>query len=286
MSDELAPGALFSLEGRVAVVTGAARGNGLGIARALGAAGASVLLVDVNPAVVAAAESIRPSGGRGDGGDASAAPRASSGSSDTSAAPRTLGLALDVTDADAPDRILQAVRALPGRLAVLVNNAGISRGGGDPLDVPDEIWEATLAVNLTAPFRLTRALARAMAEGGGGSVINVTSLNAERAFPGNPAYVASKGGLRMLTKSFALDLAPRGIRVNAIGPGYFSTEMNAASWADPERRAARAARTMLGRWGDPERDLAGAVVFLASDASAYVTGQDLYVDGGWMGKGL
>src|SRR5262245_57551582 len=117
------------------------------------------------------------------------------------------------------------------------------------------------------------------------SIVFVTSINSVLGFPGNPAYVAAKGGLRQLTKALALDLGSRGIRVNALAPGYIRTFMTESSYANTEQRAARTARTMLGRWGEPS-DLVGAAIFLLSDASNYVTGQDLFVDGGWTAKGL
>ena len=120
---------------------------------------------------------------------------------------------------------------------------------------------------------------------GQGSIINITSLNAELAFPDNPAYVAFKGGLKQLTKALALDLGSSGIRVNSIGPGYIRTEMTSRSWANQPARQLRAERSVLKRWGEPT-DLAGAVIYLASDASSFVTGQDVYVDGGWLIKGL
>jgi NAD(P)-dependent dehydrogenase (short-subunit alcohol dehydrogenase family) len=119
----------------------------------------------------------------------------------------------------------------------------------------------------------------------GGSIINITSIGAELGFPDNPAYVAAKGALKQLTRSLALDLGSFGIRVNNIGPGYFRTDMTNGSWNDPQLKEDRTRRTILGRWGQPE-DLAGAVIFLASDASRYITGQDLYMDGGWLAKGL
>jgi gluconate 5-dehydrogenase len=156
---------------------------------------------------------------------------------------------------------------------------------GSFLDYPSESWDLTYRVNLKAPFVLGQRLTPLLARVGDGVIVNVTSINAEMAFPGNPAYVAFKGALRQLTKAMALDLAPLGIRVNAIGPGYIRTAMTRGSWDDHEKRADREQRTMLGRWGKPE-DLAGTVVFLASSASAYITGQDVYVDGGWLAKGL
>ena len=124
-----------------------------------------------------------------------------------------------------------------------------------------------------------------MKDQGGGSIINITSIGAELGFPNNPAYIAAKGALKQLTRSLALDLGSFGIRVNNIGPGYFRTDMTKGSWNDPQLEEDRIRRTILGRWGEPD-DLAGAAIFLASEASRYITGQDLYVDGGWLAKGL
>jgi gluconate 5-dehydrogenase len=137
---------------------------------------------------------------------------------------------------------------------------------------------------------LGQAIAAALLRAGAtvvlsGSTFNITSIGAELGFPNNPAYVAAKGALKQLTKSMAFDLGSFGVRVNNLGPGYFRTDMANLSYNDPEKREARASRTLLGRWGEPE-DLAGAVIFLASDASRYMTGQDLYIDGGWLAKGL
>ena len=252
---------LFGLRGKIAVVTGASRGLGRAIAEALARAGASVILVSANPERL---------------DEASAALQAA-GLSATSHC-------CDLADKAQISALIDAVRTNPGRVDILVNAAGITEGHA-LFEYPDEVWERTLQVNLTAAFQLARGLAPLMVAQQSGSIINVTSLNAERGFPGNPAYVASKGALKQLSKSLAVDLAPYGIRVNTIGPGYFHTDMNSRSWNDPERREQRSSRTLLGRWGEPE-DLAGAVIFLASAASAYVTGQDLYVDGGWLTKGL
>ena len=124
-----------------------------------------------------------------------------------------------------------------------------------------------------------------MKKNSGGSIINVTGLAAEQGFPNNPAYVAFKGALKQLTKAAAHDLGTFGIRVNNIGPGYILTDMTTKSWSDPLSHKEKAQRTLLGRWGQPE-DLMGVVIFLASDASSYITGQDIYVDGGWLAKGL
>lgn len=245
---------LFSLRGKVALVTGASRGIGAALADGLAEAGASVVGVARSPA-----------------------PRVPfRGPVRYVAADVAAGL----------DAVIAEIVAEHGRLDVLVNAAGISVSAA-----PDQAlaaFDTTLDVNLRAAYAACLAAAPHMAargEEGGGSIVNVTSINSLVGFPGNPGYVAAKGGLRLLTKALAVDLGPRGIRVNALAPGYIHTDMTAASFADPERRAARARHTCLGRWGEVE-DLVGAAIFLASDASRYMTGQDLVIDGGWTAKGL
>jgi NAD(P)-dependent dehydrogenase (short-subunit alcohol dehydrogenase family) len=251
---------LFSLDGRVAIVTGAARGNGRAIATALARAGAHVLLVDILADELAkTSESLQ-------------AARLSVSS-----------YCCDLTASGEPAAVVKRAADMLSRVDVLVNNAGVTFGQ-DPLGYPDDLWKKTHDLNLKVPFDLSRAAIPAMLATGSGSIINVTSLNAELGFPGNPAYVAFKGALKQLTKALAIDFGPA-IRVNAIGPGYFRTDMTSRSWANEKMRSERSARTILQRWGEPD-DLAGAVIFLASDASAYITGIDLYVDGGWLAKGL
>jgi len=252
---------LFSLRGKVAIVTGAARGNGKAIAEALLKAGATVALVDVN----------------GEGVNSSAAEFRNQ-NLDAHAH------RCDLADPSAIERLVTEIVSSRKSIDILVNNAGVTFSH-PLLEYPDDAWEQTYRVNLRAVFLLSRAVGKVMVKGGAGSIINITSLNAEMAFPANPAYMACKGGVRQLTKSLALDLGPHGIRANNVGPGYFVTDMTKGSWNDPERRRQRTEHTVLGRWGDP-RDLAGAVIFLASDASSYLTGQDIYVDGGWLIKGL
>ena len=171
------------------------------------------------------------------------------------------------------------------KIDILVNNAGVSFGDQSFETYSSENWERTYQVNLKAPFELIQMVTESMKKEGLGSIINITSLNAELAFPGNPAYIASKGGLRQLTKSAAYDLAKYGIRANNIAPGYMRTAMTEKSYNDPKMHTDRKNRTLLGRWGTSE-DLVGAAIFLASDASSYITGQDIYVDGGWSIKGL
>jgi NAD(P)-dependent dehydrogenase (short-subunit alcohol dehydrogenase family) len=242
--------ALFSLSGRVALVTGASRGIGAALAHGLAGAGADVLGV---------ARSAAPQG---------------------EAPPQVRYLAADVTT-DMP-KAVDAVMAAFGRLDILVNAAGISlpaEAEGQSLAAFDE----TIGVNLRAAYAACRAAAPHMTSGG--SIINVASIGGLTGFPANPGYVASKGGLRLLTKALAVDYGPRGVRVNTLVPGYIHTDMTAASFADPERHAQRARHTCLGRWGEVD-DLVGAAVFLASGASRYMTGQDLVIDGGWTAKGL
>tara|TARA_Y100000590_G_scaffold468405_1_gene651061 strand:+ start:599 stop:1333 length:735 start_codon:yes stop_codon:yes gene_type:complete len=168
---------------------------------------------------------------------------------------------------------------------VLVNNAGItiSNPSEDYL-IPD--WQATIDVNLSSTFVISQLAGRRMIlQGLGGSIINVTSIGSAQGFPNNPAYCASKGGIRQLTKSLAYDWGEYGIRVNNLVPGYTNTPMNKKSWNDQELRKKRSDHTMLKKWAEPE-DMIGPAIFLASDASKYVTGSDLYVDGGWNAKGI
>ena len=168
-----------------------------------------------------------------------------------------------------------------GKIDGLINCAGITRGN-NVFDYDDEDWENTYQVNLKAPFELSREVARYM-KNSGGSIINITSLNSELGFPNNPAYVAMKGGLKQLTKSLAVDLGKYNIRVNNVGPGYIKTNMTKQGWENNRKEIED--RTILGRWGEPE-DLVGTIVFLLSSASSYITGQDIYVDGGYLTKGL
>ena len=252
---------LFSLQGKVAVVTGATRGLGQAIADALLRAGATVILVGSNRQRL----------------DETAAAFSGEGLP-------AFGFRCDLSNPREIDGLVMYVTEQHQRIDVLVNNAGVTFSH-EVLNYPDESWQKTFQVNLDAPFLLSKRFAAMMKDQGGGSIVNITSIGAELGFPNNPAYAAAKGALKQLTKSLALDLGPFGIRVNNIGPGYFRTDMTNASWNDPQLKEDRNRRTILGRWGEPD-DLAGAVIFLASEASRYITGQDLYVDGGWLAKGL
>ncbi|MEO2048273.1 MAG: glucose 1-dehydrogenase [Pirellulales bacterium] len=252
---------MFSLEGKVAVVTGASRGLGLAMAEGLLRAGASVILVGSNEQRLEQATNAFTEQGLS-----------------------ASYFQCDLSDATQTADLAETIAKEQSRIDILVNNAGVTLPH-DALDYPEEAWRKTFAVNLDAPFQLSKQFASMMKDQGGGSIINITSIAAELGLPNNPAYIAAKGALKQLTKSMAYDLGKFNIRVNNIGPGYFKTDMSTGSWNDPQLREDRTRRTLLGRWGEPG-DLAGAIIFLASNASQYITGQDFYVDGGWLAKGL
>ncbi len=242
------------LDGKRALITGAGSGIGEGIARAMAAAGAQVIVVDVN---AAGAERVA----REIGAAASAYP-------------------LDVTDRAACDVLAAAVRHSHGAISVLVNNAGIIRRG--KVDAPEarRDWDATLAVNLDGPYNLTTAFLDQLKETQG-AVINIGSIQSFVALPNSAAYTTSKGGVRALTKALAIELSPLGIRVNAIGPGMIATPLNAKARENPDYMKSFQGRIPLGRLGTPD-DIAGPAVFLASDMARYVTGVTLPVDGGFL----
>jgi NAD(P)-dependent dehydrogenase (short-subunit alcohol dehydrogenase family) len=246
---------LFSLAGKAAIVTGGTRGIGAAIAEALHGAGARVLAVGRN----APAKAID-------------------------------GIAYaqcDVRNDDAFRSACDAFAKQPGRLDVLVNAAGVTLAAGDTTDqmAAFAAFDLTLDGNLRAVYRCCATAIPHMKRAGGGSIINITSINSVLGFPDNPGYVAAKGGLRMLTKALARDLAASNIRVNNIAPGYIRTAMTEVSYADPAKNAERCARMMIPRYGEPH-EIGGAAVYLASPAASYVTGIDLFVDGGWTAKGL
>ena len=191
----------------------------------------------------------------------------------------------DITNKTQFQKICKNILKVNGKIDVLINNAGITLPNNSSKDYPLENWKKTIDVNLTGAFVCSQIIANIMKKQFTGSIINITSINAELGFPNNPAYVASKGGLRMLTRSLAKDFGKYGVRVNNLGPGYIITEMTKNSYHNKKSRMIRKKHTLLGRWGDVT-DLVGPCIFLASDASGYVTGQDIYVDGGWLANGL
>ncbi|CAE6486987.1 glucose 1-dehydrogenase [Candidatus Nitrosotenuis uzonensis] len=252
---------LFSLEGKVAIVTGGARGNGKAIAESLLKAGASVIIIDMLKQELHRCVSAFKKQHL-----------------------RATAYNCDLTNFETIKEIKQFVEKKFGRIDILVNNAGITLP--EPIFTYDEQkWESTHQINLKTPFFLSQEIAKIMKKQKSGVIINITSLNSEVAFPDNPAYVSFKGGLKQLTKSLALDLGKYNIRVNNVGPGYFITKMTQKSWKNHVQRKKIRDKTILGRWGMP-RDLSGLIVFLASDSSSYITGQDIYVDGGWLSKGI
>lgn len=170
-------------------------------------------------------------------------------------------------------------------IQILINCAGYTFGSPSEAYLYEK-WNKTLNINLTAPFLLSQLFARNLiTQEKEGSIVNITSIGAEFGFPQNPAYVASKGGLKQLTKGLAYDWAKYGIRVNNVGPGYTQTKMTQESWNNEETRKMRSDHTLLKRWAKPD-DIVGTVLFLSSDLAEYITGQDVYVDGGWTVKGL
>ena len=245
----------FRLDGRLALVTGSSTGIGLALARGLGQAGAPLVLNGRDEARLARA----------------------------AAALRSEGLAVhsrafDATDAAAVQAAVASIEADIGPIEILVNNAGITRRAPFQ-ELSEADWRAVMDTNVDGPFHVGQAVARRMIPRGRGTIINICSIMSELGRPGTSVYTTSKGALKMLTKAMAIDLAPHGIRVNAIGPGYFATELTAPLVADEKFSAWLIGRTPMRRWGRVE-ELAPAAVFLASDAACFVNGHVLYVDGG------
>ena len=242
---------LFGLADKRVLVTGASRGLGLAFSKALASAGAHVVLAGRSDApLLEAAEGLRA-----DGADVS-------------------HVILDVTDTAS----VEAAVRKAGAVDILVNNAGIQHRG--PLEeFSDDDWRRLMSTNVDGVFRTSRAVVKGMIARGKGAIINVSSVQSLLARPSIGPYAASKGAVGMLTKSMAGEWSQYGVRVNALAPGYFNTDLNAALVSDADFSKWLSGRTPMRRWGEVT-ELAGALVFLASDAASFVTGQTLFVDGG------
>jgi 2-deoxy-D-gluconate 3-dehydrogenase len=248
----------FKLDGKVAIVTGGGRGLGQGMAQGLAEAGADVFLVDLS--VAAETQTMIRAMGR-----------------------KCESLAADLSSPAAAETIVGTCREKLGRVDILVNNAGIIRRA-PVLEFSEKDWDDVINVNLRAVFFLCQAAAKIMVkQGQGGKIINIASM---MSFQGGiliPSYTASKSGVMGLTRLLANELAQHGININAIAPGYMATDNTAPLRADKDRSKAILDRIPAGRWGTPE-DLQGVVVFLASEASAYLNGYTIAVDGGWLAR--
>ncbi|MDH4390771.1 MAG: 2-dehydro-3-deoxy-D-gluconate 5-dehydrogenase KduD [Aquabacterium sp.] len=248
----------FALVGKVAIVSGCDTGLGQGMARALAQAGADIVGVNLSAPV------------------------------DTAAQVRTLGrqfldLRANLSDTACIDGLVRDAKALAGHVDILVNNAGIIRRD-DAIKFSEKDWDDVMNLNLKSVFFFSQAVARQfIAQGGGGKIINVASMLSFQGGVRVPSYTASKSGVMGITRLMANEWASQRINVNAIAPGYMATNNTAPLRADAERSAAILERIPAGRWGQPD-DLAGPVVFLASQASDYVNGYTVAVDGGWLAR--
>lgn len=254
----LRPGTLFGLEGKVAMVTGAGGGIGAWLSAGLAAAGATVVLADhPNSSTAEVAATIEAAGGE------------------------TSELACDLLEEDAPEWAVAAAIGRHGRLDILVNNAGMNRRERI-FAVSRQSWDMIAALNLRVPYELSRAAAKAMAERGeGGAIVHIGSLNNAIGLEGVSVYGAHKAALCQLAKSMAVEWARYRIRVNAICPGFMLTPLSKPLWNDPVRGAWITERSPLRRPGYPE-ELVGCLLLLASGAGSFITGQTVYVDGGWL----
>jgi NAD(P)-dependent dehydrogenase (short-subunit alcohol dehydrogenase family) len=242
------------LQDKIAVITGAAQGIGLGIAQRFAAEGARVMMLDVNEDVGLRA------------------------AADISGAKF---FCTDVSDKTAVDHTVDEIMTNSGRIDICVNNAGILRSG-DVLEISEEDFDKVLSVNLKGAFLMSQATGRHMVAGDGGSIINMSSVNGIMTIPNILPYNVSKGGLDQLTRVMAVALADKGVRVNAIGPGTIKTEMLQQVITDDAKRRAILSRTPMGRFGDID-EVASIALFLASDDASYITGQCIYADGGRLG---
>lgn len=251
---------MFKLDGKVALITGGAQGLGLVMAEALAGAGARIALTSR------------------DRGKAAEAAQSITDATGVSA----IGITADVTDTPQVNDMVQKVIDEFGRIDILINNAGINIR--KPIEqFADEDWDAVQNTNLKAPFLCSRAVAKQMKQQRYGRVINLSSMLGSVALPERSAYCSSKGGLLQLTKVLALEWAPYNITVNALCPGPMATPLNTVVMNNPEVNKTFVDNIPLGRWGNPE-EIRGAVIFMASDASSFMTGSSIVIDGGWTAR--
>ncbi|NOG44580.1 MAG: 2-dehydro-3-deoxy-D-gluconate 5-dehydrogenase KduD [Calditrichaeota bacterium] len=249
----------FKLEGKVAIVTGASRGLGQGMAVGLAEAGATIIALSTNKDNLLETIKLVEQTGQ-----------------------QCIGMTCDVTDKENTKKAIENTLAKFGKIDILVNNAGtIRRSPAEKYS--DEDWLTVLDTNLNSLFRLSREVGAEMIKQSSGKIINIASLLSFQGGITVPAYAASKGGVMQLTKALANEWAKHNIQVNAIAPGYFATDNTAALRENPERNRQINERIPAGKWGVPD-DLKGTVVYLASKASDYVNGHILLVDGGWMAR--
>ncbi|MFZ4122604.1 MAG: 2-dehydro-3-deoxy-D-gluconate 5-dehydrogenase KduD [Caulobacterales bacterium] len=248
---------LFSLEGKVAVVTGANTGLGQGIAVALAGAGADIAAVGIVPAAETG-EAVRKAGRR------------------------FIGISANLSSLEPIPRVIEETLAALGHIDILVNNAGLIRRA-DSVDFSESDWDDVINVNLKGAFFLSQAAGRHMIAQGHGKIINIASMLSFQGGIRVPSYTASKSGIAGITRLLACEWAGQGVNVNAIAPGYMATDNTAQLRADDKRAAEILGRIPAGRWGEPS-DLAGAAVFLASKASDYLHGTVIPVDGGWLAR--
>ena len=242
---------LFNIKNFVTIVTGSGRGIGLKIAEGFYEYGAKVIRIDLNLK--------------------------------KHKLYKFDDYIIDLTKQKLVDRCVNEIKHKYGRIDVLINNAGVTINSTNFYD--EKILKKTLSVNLIAAYNLSNKVCKIMSKRKKGSIINITSLAAERGFIGNPSYQVSKAGLKQLTKALACDWGQKNIRINNVCPGYIKTPMTLRSFENSKLKKNRDMRMILKRWGEP-KDLVGPCIFLASDSSSYITGSDIFVDGGWLAKGL
>lgn len=247
---------IFQLTGKVAMVTGSTRGLGEVAALALAKAGADVAVCGRNTEDLNRVSSAITALGR-----------------------KSAGYHLDVTSRESIHSGVEQILKQFGKVDILVNNAGVNHRQ-PVIEYPEEMWDLVIGTNLKGVFLVAQAVAPQMLQRGYGKVINLSSIMGTVGLPNQVAYASSKGGVNQMTKVMALEWAKNGVTVNAVGPTYFATELNTQIQNDPERFNFINERTPMGRWGDPD-ELEGVIIFLASPASDFITGQTIYIDGGW-----